>query len=98
MAEVLLFCLSFALGIAVPATIVRRDLARLDGERLNRAWPDASLWAAVVAFGPLSVPVHFLRTRRSLPGVGLALVWLVGALLLIIVPVELAGRLFELIP
>lgn len=87
--EVLLFTFSFALGIAVPAAIVRRDLAKLSREELARAWPDASLWSAVVAFGPLSVPVHFVRTRRNLLGVALALGWLVLAFLLIGVPVEL---------
>ena len=94
MAEVLLFSLSFALGIIVPMAIVRRDLDRLKGERLARAWPDSSLWAAVVAFGPLCVPVHFIRTRRSAAGVGLALGWTVGALAAIAVPVELLGQLF----
>lgn len=79
MSEVLLFSLSLALGIAVPATIVRYDLARLRGEPLARAWPDASLWSAVVMFGPLCVPLHFIRTRRSWAGVGLGVFWLVCA-------------------
>jgi hypothetical protein len=92
--EVLLFTLSFALGIAVPALIVRRDLTRLTGEALARAWPDASLWAAVVVFGPLCLPVHFIRTRRSGLGIALGLGWLVGAILLISLPVELLARLF----
>jgi len=92
--EVLLYTLSFALGIAVPAVIVRRDLAGLKGEQLARSWPDASLWSAVVIFGPLCVPLHFLRTRRSWAGLGLALFWLVCAVLLISLPVEALGRLF----
>jgi hypothetical protein len=92
--EVLLFTLSFMLGIAVPATIVRRDLRRLTGEPLARAWPDASLWAAVVVFGPLCLPIHFIRTRRNWLGLALGIVWLVGAILLISLPVELLGWLF----
>jgi hypothetical protein len=92
--EVLLFTLSFALGIAVPASIVRRDVARLRGEPLARSWPDASLWSAVVVFGPLCVPVHFIRTRRSWAGLGLAAFWLVATVLLITLPVEALGRLF----
>jgi hypothetical protein len=92
--EVLLFTLSFALGIAVPALIVRRDLTRLTGEPLARAWPEASLWAAVVVFGPLCLPVHFIRTRRSLLGIALGVAWLVGAVLLISLPIELLARLF----
>lgn len=94
MGEVLLFTLSFALGIAVPWRIVRFDLTRLTGEPLARAWPDASVWAAVVVFGPLCLPVHFIRTRRSWLGIALGLGWLVGAVLLISLPVELLARLF----
>ena len=94
MGEILLFTLSFALGIAVPAAIVRRDLAKLGREQLARSWPDASLWAAVVAFGPLSVPIHFLRTRRSWLGVGLALLWFVAAVFLVAAPVELLAQIF----
>ena len=94
MGEVLLFTVSFALGIAVPVGIVRRDLTRLKGEALARAWPDASLWAAVVMFGPLCLPVHFIKTRRIWLGVALGLAWFAGALLLISLPVELLGWLF----
>ncbi len=92
--EVLLYTLSFALGIAVPATIVRRDVARLTGERLGRAWPDASLWSAVVMFGPLCMPIHFIRTRRSWAGMGLGAAWLVGSVLLISLPVEALAWVF----
>jgi len=38
--------------------------------------------------------VHFIRTRRSWAGLGLGLLWLVGAVLLISLPVEGLGRLF----
>jgi len=93
-AEVLLFALSLALGILVPMGIVRWDLKRLTGENLARSWPDASLWSAVVVFGPLCVPVHFLRTRRSWAGLGLAAFWLICALVLVTLPVEVLGRIF----
>jgi len=93
-AEVLLFALSIALGILVPAGIVRRDLKRLTGENLARSWPDASLWSAVVVFGPLCVPIHFIRTRRSWAGLGLGAFWLLCALLLVTLPVEALGRIF----
>jgi hypothetical protein len=92
--EMLLFSLSLALGILVPAGIVRWDLKRLTGETLARSWPDASLWSAVVVFGPLCVPIHFIRTRRSWAGLGLAAFWLVCALLLVSLPVEALGRIF----
>jgi hypothetical protein len=92
--EVLLYALSIALSIAVPAVILRRDLSRLSGEPLARSWPEASFWLAVVLLGPLSVPVHFIRTRRSWRGLGLGLLWLAGALAVIIGPVELLARIF----
>jgi hypothetical protein len=92
--EILLYTLSFALGIAVPALIVRWDLGRLSEERLARAWPDSSLWAAVVVFGPLCLPVHFTRTRRSLLGFGLGLLSLFVALLLVSLPIEALSRIF----
>jgi ribosomal protein L39E len=92
--EVLLFTVSFGLGIAVPSWIVRRDLTRLQGEALSRAWPDASLWAAVVMFGPLCLPVHFIKTRRNWRGVALGVAWLAACLLLISLPVELLAWLF----
>jgi hypothetical protein len=92
--EVLLYALSFALSIAVPATIVRWDLGRLRGERLARAWPDSSVWSAVVVFGPLCLPVHFIRTRRNWAGIGLGVLALGAAVLLISLPVEGLARLF----
>jgi hypothetical protein len=92
--QVLLFTVSFALGIIVPAVIVRRDVARLGGERLSRAWPEASLWSAVVVFGPLCVPIHFIRTRRSWAGLGLGVLWLACAILLAGLPVEVLARIF----
>jgi hypothetical protein len=92
--KALLLLLSIALSIAVPATIVRRDLAQLTGERLARAWPDASLWLAIVVFGPISVPIHFIRTRRSLRGLATGLLWFLAALAVIVVPVEVLARIF----
>ncbi len=89
-----MFTLSYALGILVPAAIVRRDHSRLSGDRLARSWPDASLWSAVVVFGPLCVPVHFIRTRRSWMGLALGTFWLLAALLLVALPVEALGRIF----
>jgi len=62
---------SQTLKALLPYLILRRDLHRLDDERLARAWTDASFLSAVVAFGPLALPVHFAKTRRSLPGFGL---------------------------
>ena len=92
--EILLSSLAMALGVLVPAGIVRWDLRRLRGENLARSWPDASLWSAVVVFGFLCVPVHFIRTRRSWGGLGLAALGLAGALFLIVFPTWALGRIF----
>jgi hypothetical protein len=73
--EVLAVALQIALGIALPVWVIRRDIGHLGPERLSRAWPDASVWSAVAAFGPLSLVVHFARTRRSLLGFGLGIGW-----------------------
>ena len=96
MGQVLLFAFSLALGILVPAGIVWWDLSRLTGEKLARSWPDAGVWSAVVVFGFLSVPVHFLRTRRSWLGLVLAVLWLVCALALILAPPWALGRIFHI--
>jgi hypothetical protein len=54
------------------------------------------LWSAVVAFGPLCLPVHFIRTRRNWAGLGLGVAALLGAVLLISLPVEGLAWLFEI--
>jgi hypothetical protein len=77
--EIAVFALQLALGIVVPWWIVRRDLRRLDEARLGRAWNDASLWMSLVMFGPLCLPFHFTKTRRSIWGLLLGLVWMVAA-------------------
>ncbi len=80
---VLLFALQMALGIVVPWGIVRRDLAGLDSLQLARAWPSVSFWMAIVAFGPLALPFHFTKTRRSLWGFCLGIFWMFIALIAI---------------
>lgn len=79
MADALLVALSLVLNSLLPYLIVKRDLARLSSERLARAWPEASFLSAVLAFGPLSLPVHFTKTRRSWLGFGLGVLALVLA-------------------
>lgn len=60
--------------VAMPATyaILRLDEAHLSEDRLEHAWPPTSRNAAIVAFGPICLLVHFVRTRRS---------WWVGLLM-----------------
>lgn len=75
MLDAIHLCLQLTLGLLAPASIIRRDLTHLTPDRLARAWNDASLWAAVAAFGPLSLLVHFARTRRTARGWFLGLCW-----------------------
>ena len=93
MSEVLLLAMSFVLNVALPYLVVRYDLNRLSEERLARAWPDASVLSAVYAFGPLCLPVHFTRTRRSWLGFALGLVACVLTLLAQALIVEGFSRL-----
>jgi hypothetical protein len=58
-----------------------RRMAKRDDPRLERAWPPAGRDSAIVGFGLIAVPVHFIRTRRSLLGVALALAWTLAAIL-----------------
>jgi hypothetical protein len=81
--NVLLFALQMALGIFVPWWIVRRDVATLSETMLARSWPSVSFWMAIVAFGPLALPFHFTKTRRSLWGFCLGLLWTAAALVAI---------------
>lgn len=75
MAPVVLFAVELALTIALSWWVVRRDIRQLEPPELDRAWPDASFWSAIVAFAPLCIFVHFVKTRRSLKGVLLGLLW-----------------------
>src|SRR4051812_21831411 len=81
MSEVIILVLSFVLNAALPYLVVRYDLSRLSEERLARAWPEASFLAAVFVFGPLSLPVHFTKTRSSVLGLLLGLVVCAGTIL-----------------
>ncbi len=75
MSEALILALSFVLNAALPFFVVHYDLKRLPEAPLARAWPEPSFLSAVFAFGPLSLPVHFAKTRRSWGGFGLGLGW-----------------------
>ena len=71
MSEAFILVLGLVLNAVLPYLVVRYDVARLSEERLARSWPQASFLSAVFVFGPLSLPVHFAKTRRSLLGLGL---------------------------
>jgi hypothetical protein len=81
MGPVLSYAVQLVLGILIPWWIVRFDMKRLPPERLDHAWTEASFWMAIVAFGPLSLPFHFTKTRKNrLIGLGLGLAWLIAAI------------------
>ncbi len=67
--------LQIALGVALTAWVVRRDMRRLPPAQYARSWNDASFWSAVVAFGPLCIAVHFVRTRRTVIGFVAGVLW-----------------------
>ena len=85
--------LQFAASILVPWWILRFDESRLSALELSRSWPQASFWCSLAAFGPLTVPLHFLRTRRSLWGAFLALIWFLLAVLGVLFPSALLSAL-----
>ena len=93
MADVEQLILQLALGILLPATVVRRDLRRLNPEQLARTWNTASFWTAVVAFGPLCLPVHFVKARRSVVGLVLGMFWMVVVIAAILLVVEGIARM-----
>jgi hypothetical protein len=87
LAEVLSVVVQMALGILVPWWIVRRDLRHCAPERTARAWNDASFWSAIIAFGPLCIPVHFIRTRRSWWSLFEGTDWMMAAMAAIALPI-----------
>jgi hypothetical protein len=91
MRDAAVMVLEFVAAITVSVLIVLRDVKRLPPDLLARAWPTTSIWSAVALLGPFCIPLHFVRTRRSLSGVGLGLAWLAGA----IVSLEAVGWLLE---
>lgn len=79
MLDVLLVTFQLGLNIALPAWIITRDMRRLAPEERSRAWNRASFWSAVVVFGPLCLPVHFVRVHRSVRGLGRGVLSMFGA-------------------
>lgn len=84
MAAVVQFSLQLALGILLTWWVLRRDMRRLPPAQRERAWNDASFWVAVVVFNPICIPIHFIRTRRSLGGVVHGMAWMGVVLALLI--------------
>jgi hypothetical protein len=83
MTDVIELVVSAALQIYLTFLVIRRDERRLTGVAASGSFPPATFWAAVVVFGPLSIPIHFVRTRRSGAGLVLGLLWFAATLGLI---------------
>jgi hypothetical protein len=84
---------SWAATLPTVAAIIVYDERRLRGEQRGRAWPPSSRDAAIYALWTLGVhhlcvPIHFVRTRRTLGGIGLGLVGLA-----IVVGVDVCAQL-----
>ena len=52
-------------NIAAPYLVVRFDRKRLSRIELERGWNGPSFACAVYFFGPLCLPAHYWRTRRT---------------------------------
>ncbi len=83
MADVLVLVTELGLTLVLTWWILRRDTARLAGEALARSWPGASFWIAIVCFAPLCIPVHFVKTRRSLLGFVQGLAWMLAVMFVV---------------
>lgn len=64
--EVVLLVLSWLVTTALTYVVVLLDERWMSEGKLERAWPPSSRDAAIVAFGLLALPVHFVRTRMNL--------------------------------
>ncbi len=65
--------LAVGVSYALPWWVVRWDMRRLRPERLERCWNSASLGAAVLGFGPLCLPFHFVKAHGLWRGLVLGL-------------------------
>ena len=93
MADVIQFSLQLALGILLTWWVLRRDVRKLDPEQRERAWNEASFWVAVVVFNPICIPIHFVRTRRSLAGFAMGLLWMAAELAVLVGASDVTARL-----
>ena len=86
------YALQLALGILLPWSVITGDLRRLGPEQLARTWNPATFWCAIVVFGPLCIPIHFVKARRTLAGLLLGLLCM-GDVVLLLVAADLATQL-----
>lgn len=80
--ELLQVVVSWTVTLPAAACLIVMDERRLKGDALDNAWPpqsrDAALfasWNMGLIYLCVCVWLHFVRTRRSLAGVGLGTLW-----------------------
>jgi hypothetical protein len=84
--ELVQVIVSWVVTLPAVVVVITMDERRLKGEALRRAWPPQSRDAAIfglwnLGVHPLCVLIHFARTRRTVLGTGLGLVWVAAILL-----------------
>jgi hypothetical protein len=84
--ELVQVIVSWVVTLPAVVLVIRADERRLRGEALRRAWPPQSRDAAIfglwnLGVHPLCVLIHFARTRRTVLGTGLGLLWVTAILL-----------------
>ena len=75
MDDILVILLLLPFNYLLPWWVVRRDMRKISEERLARCWNSASLGSAILAFGPLCLPFHFVKAHGLLRGLGLGMAW-----------------------
>ncbi len=63
MPQIVELILSWIVTNGLTYAILRFDEGRMSEATLERAWPSVSRDSAILGFGPLTLPIHFLRTR-----------------------------------
>jgi hypothetical protein len=86
--DILVILLLIPFNYALPWWVVRRDMRSLAPERLESCWNGASLGSAILAFGPLCLPVHFVKAHGLVRGLGLGLLWTLAVVVLPALGVE----------
>jgi hypothetical protein len=79
--ELLQIVVSWTVTLPAVVGMIVRDERRLQGQLRARSWPSISRDAAIFTLWQmgvphLCVPIHFIRTRRSLRGFGMGLLGL----------------------
>jgi hypothetical protein len=80
--DILVILLLLPFNYLLPWWIVRRDMRSLAPERLERCWNGASLGSAILAFGPLCLPFHFVKARGLMRGLAPGVAWTAAVILL----------------